>query len=732
MSRAFCVAAVLGGTLIGLLPASAGAQAPQQPLRLAAATDCTRNPNCVPGFRRVYRFDPTSRLVRLKVADAGIQALDDGLAEVAVAFTSNPQVSRPDILTLRDDQHMITPDHVVPIVRSSLLRRYGPALRRRLNATSRLLTTLQLRGLNQQVIDGRLPEAVAGEFVDANALGGTPRRVRRGPRIVIAFQDFAENETLANLYAAALRGDGFRVVVRDSGGLRPAVVNGMRDGKLDLWPGYSGSLLGYLRGTSLRRSLARIGAEPLALAPAEDRNSFAMKRDLARSLGISKLSDLARFFPAVTARATRAGHVAARAADDARQGEQWAVAPGSLLDLPGAWQLSRGAGVTVAVLDSGIRLDHPDLAPNVWTNFREVPGNGVDDDQNGFIDDVHGVDLTTTAARQDLSDGNGHGTHVSGIIAAPQNGQGVVGVAPKAKIMMIRVLDAQLNGNTAAVAAGIRYAAAMGARIINLSLAGDVPDPRIDDAIAAAAAANVLVIVAAGNAGRNIDAQPAYPASIAAPNLVSVAATIPQDGRQIADFSNFGQLTVQVAAPGDSILSTSNTGGYIDESGTSMAAPMVTGVAALMLSANPRLGAADLRALLLQNAARSALPVAAGYVDAQRAVLGAASAVGSGTTQPPRLRVLRATAKGRRTNVQAAVLGSTAAIKRYAVTIDRRRVAQLAARGSPFTVTIRRGGKRVGIVALNAAGRPLTSASAPVTAVGSGKAGTSGGGRIGA
>src|ERR1700754_4046616 len=181
MSRAICVAAVLGGTLIGLLPGSASAQPAPSRLRPPAATDCTRNPNCVPGFRRVYHFDPTSRLVRLKVADAGIQALDDGLAEVAVAFTSNPQVSRPDVLTLRDDRSMITADHVVPIVRKSLLDRYGPALRRRLNAASRLLTTLQLRDLNQQVIDGRLPEAVAGEFVDSNALGGTPRRVRRGP-----------------------------------------------------------------------------------------------------------------------------------------------------------------------------------------------------------------------------------------------------------------------------------------------------------------------------------------------------------------------------------------------------------------------------------------------------------------------------------------------------------------------------------------------------------------------
>jgi glycine betaine/choline ABC-type transport system substrate-binding protein len=122
-------------------------------------------------------------------------------AEVAVAFTSNPQLSRPDIVTLRDDRHMISPDHIVPVVRTSLLERYGPALRRRLDAVSRLLTTLQLRGLNQQVIDGRLPEAVGGEFVDSNALGGVPAHPRPGPRIVVGFQDFAENETLAYMYA---------------------------------------------------------------------------------------------------------------------------------------------------------------------------------------------------------------------------------------------------------------------------------------------------------------------------------------------------------------------------------------------------------------------------------------------------------------------------------------------------------------------------------------------------
>jgi subtilisin family serine protease len=653
-------AVLIAGAVAVALSAPASAQTPR--VRLAAPVDCPRNPNCAPGLRRVYGFDPTSSLVRLKVADAGVQALDDGAAEIAVAFSSNPQLSRPDIVTLRDDRRMVAPDHIVPVVRKALLKRYGAPLRRRLDATSRLLTTLRLRGLNQQVIDGRLPEAVAGDFVDSNALGGNPARRRAGPRIVVGFQDFAENETLAYLYVAALRGAGFRTTVRDTGGLRAQAISAVRRGRVGIYPGYSGSLLGYLGGTSLRRSLARLGAEPLAHAPAQDRNDFAMKADVARALGVSKLSDLRRFWPAVSARRAPR-HPRARAAADERQGEQWAVAPGSLLNLPGAWQLATGAGVTVAVVDSGTRLDHPDLAPNIWTNFGEVPGNGVDDDHNGLVDDVHGADLTTTAAQQDLSDANGHGTHVAGIIAAAADGRGVVGVAPKAKIMTVRVLNAQGAGTTGGLADGIRYAAANGARIVNLSLESDAPDPRVDEAIAAAAAANVLVVAAAGNDGRDLDSQPADPAAIPAPNLVGVAATTPEDGRGIASFSNYGQLTVPLAAPGEAILSTSNTGGYVDESGTSMAAPMVSGVAALMASANPRLTAADLRALLLQNAIRSPLRVSAGYVDALRAVLATSTAVGYDGTQPPQLRILQATAKGRRTQLQAAVLGSTAAIR---------------------------------------------------------------------
>src|SRR3954469_8946948 len=312
---AACVGVLVALVWIG----DARAQTPR--VRFAAPTSCPVNANCIPGFKRVYRVDPSPFYVRLQVADAGLRALDDGRAEVALAFTSNPELSRPDILTLRDDRHMISADHVVPIVRRSSLRRYGRALRRRLNEASALLSTLELRGLNQRVIDGRLPEAVGGEFVDANGLGG-PARTRRGPRIVIGYQAFDENQTLAYLYAEALRGAGFRVRVRAVGGLRPETVKAFRAGRIDLWPGYSGSLLGYLGGSSLARALARLGATPLRRSPAQDRDGFAMKREVARRLGVSKLSDLARYWSAATsARAVTVAHAA-----DARQDEQWAVA----------------------------------------------------------------------------------------------------------------------------------------------------------------------------------------------------------------------------------------------------------------------------------------------------------------------------------------------------------------------------------------------------------------------
>ncbi len=717
-------AAALGVVLVPLFSAQSSAK--QAPLvRFAAPADCVTNPNCVPGLKKVYKLDPGANLVKLANADAGIEALDDGLAEVAVAFSSNPQLSRPDVTTLRDDRRMIGPDRITPIVRSATLSRYGRPLQRRLNAASALLSTLALRGLNQQVIDGRVPEAVGGEFIDANGLGGD-KVTKRGPRIVVGYQDFAENKTLAYLYGAALRGAGYRVVVRSVRGFRPQIVAALRKRRIDVAPGYAGSLREYLGGSSLRSALAKLKAKPLKSARAQDRNVFAIKIAKARELGISKVSDLSRYWTggAQTARA--------HASTESRQDEQWAVGPDSVLDLPQAWTLSQGAGVTVAIVDSGIKIDHPDLAPNIWTNFGEVPGNGVDDDGNGYVDDVHGVDLTTTRPGQDVSDGHGHGTHVAGIVAAAMNGRGVVGAAPRAKLMAVKVLAADGSGTTGAEAEGIRYAAANGARIINVSIQGDDPDPRLDTAVAAARAANVLVVVSAGNSARDIDAQPSYPAAIPSANLIGVAATAPEQGKTLDENSNFGRVTVQIAAPGQAILSTSNSGDYEYKSGTSMASPMVAGVAALMVSVNPRISAEELRGVMLQSAARAALPVGAGYLDALRSAVAATSAVSYGTTQSPELRVLRATKKGSKIQFQAALLGSSTAIASYRVSVDRRKAASLKPRNSPFVVNLKRKGKKVKIDALNAAGQMLATGSRRVSKLRAGKRGVGGGKHVGA
>jgi glycine betaine/choline ABC-type transport system substrate-binding protein len=289
------------------VPGSALAQAPA--VRLAAPGDCLTNPSCGVGLRSVYGLRVDDALVRLAAPDAGVAALDDGLAEIAVAFTSSPSVSRPDVVALRDDRGLLKPDRIVPVLRSAVLRSHPPAarreIRRRLDAASALVTTRVLRSLNQQVDDGRLPEAVGGEFVDANGLGGA-RPPRAGRRIVLGHYDFPESETLAHLYAEALRAGGFRVAVRAIGGTRAEAVRALRAGRIAGWPGYARSLLGFLRGQAerrdritapLRAALRRIGAEPMRLAPGGNRNVFVTKRETAVRLGIGKLSDLARFWP---------------------------------------------------------------------------------------------------------------------------------------------------------------------------------------------------------------------------------------------------------------------------------------------------------------------------------------------------------------------------------------------------------------------------------------------------
>ena len=240
------------------------------------------------------------------------------------------------------------------------------------------------------------------------------------------------------------------------------------------------------------------------------------------------------------------------------------------------------------------------------------------------------------------------------------------------------------------------------------------------------AAANVLIVCSAGNSGRDIDAEPSYPVSFAAPNLIGVAATVPESGKDLGDFSNFGRTTVPLAAPGDQVLSTTNDGGYGTKSGTSMAAPHVAGVAALMAAVAPNLSAAELRAQLLQNASRASVPVGSGYLDALGSVRGVAGASDTTLGQPPRLRVLvaRTAGRGRRaqTVVQFGVSGTVQAIRRYRVRLAGRRPVALAAGRSILTVRLRgRPGRRLTVQALGAGGARLATARARVKQVRPGK-----------
>jgi subtilisin family serine protease len=307
---------------------------------------------------------------------------------------------------------------------------------------------------------------------------------------------------------------------------------------------------------------------------------------------------------------------AAVAAGDPQSADQWPLRGDRPMGVRTAWRQTRGGDVTVAVVDSGLDLGHPDLAPNLWTNPGEIPGNGVDDDGNGFVDDVHGWDFV--AGDGDPQDTNGHGTHVAGIIGARGgNGIGVAGVAWRARLMAVRVLGDDATGLATTVADGIRYAVANGARVVNLSLAGPQYSPDLEAAVADAEAHGVLVVAAAGNEGRDLTSAPSYPASLPEENVLGVAATAPSGG--LASISDRGP-GADLAAPGEDVLSTALGGGDEWRTGTSMAAPHVTGALVLLAAARPDLDWRGLRDALLASARPDGLPVGAGTLDAGAAL----------------------------------------------------------------------------------------------------------------
>lgn len=304
--------------------------------------------------------------------------------------------------------------------------------------------------------------------------------------------------------------------------------------------------------------------------------------------------------------------------DDARFGElhgmhntgQSGGTPGADIRATSAWDLFTGdPSLKVGVLDTGVDHLHPDLAANMWTNPGEIPGNQVDDDDNGYIDDVHGYDFANGDG--DPFDDNGHGTHCAGTLAgAGDNGIGVAGVVWSARIVAIKFLDAAGHGTTAGAVAGLQYAIAVGCRITNNSWGGGGYSQALLDAIRAAEAADQLFIAAAGNSGSDNDAIPHFPSSYDSPAIIAVAATDADDA--LWPFSNHGAASVDLGAPGTAILSCKPGGGYQLRTGTSAAAPHVAGAAALARGRFPNATALQIRQLLLLHA--DPVPALAGQV----------------------------------------------------------------------------------------------------------------------
>jgi subtilisin family serine protease len=379
----------------------------------------------------------------------------------------------------------------------------------------------------------------------------------------------------------------------------------------------------------------------------------------------------------------------ALAAADPLLSDQWALSEPQAIGAQEAWKQSHGDGVVVAILDSGVQLNHPDLAANLWKNPGEVPGNGKDDDGNGYVDDVNGANMFTDNGN--VNDDEGHGTHVAGIVAARAgNGIGGSGLAPAAHIMAVKVLDSNRSGNSSLLASGIRYAVDEGARILNVSINGDGTSSDLTAALHYATEKGATIVASAGNNSRNLDLTPSYPASSTEPSVLSVTATDERGG--IVGFANRGLRSVDLAAPGDTILSTARGSGYETRSGTSMAAPYVTGALALLSAARPDLSEAALRDALMSTAPKRSILsglLGGGGLDvgaAMHALLpgdrwtaaSAPTAAVAAVAKALRLRTGASTRAGRRATLRWSATGADT-VARWQVSLDGRRVAVLDA-----------------------------------------------------
>ncbi len=265
-----------------------------------------------------------------------------------------------------------------------------------------------------------------------------------------------------------------------------------------------------------------------------------------------------------------------------------------------AWAVTTGnREISVAVIDTGVDYTHPELAENIFLNTAEIAGNGIDDDGNGFIDDIHGWNFAGVSTNDPMDD-NEHGTHCSGTIGAKgNNGQKIAGVTWNVRILPLKFLTGGGSGTLADAVKAIQYATKMKVNVMSNSWGGGGFSQAMFDSIKEAKDAGILFIAAAGNDGQNSDNSPHYPAGYQLDNVMAVAASTNLD--TLASFSTYGKRTVHIAAPGHKIYSSVPKGGYDTFSGTSMATPHVSGAAALLWGTNTAMTYAEVKERLLKS-----------------------------------------------------------------------------------------------------------------------------------
>jgi len=324
--------------------------------------------------------------------------------------------------------------------------------------------------------------------------------------------------------------------------------------------------------------------------------------------------------------------------DDTRYDELWGMhntgqtggTADADIDAPEAWEISTGdRDIIVGVIDSGVDHSHPDLAANMWTNPGEIPNDGIDNDNNGYIDDMHGINAINDSG--DPMDDNGHGTHVAGTIGATGNNSlGVVGVNHEVSIIGCKFLSAGGSGSTSDAIQCIDYFvglanAGVNVKLTNNSWGGGGFSQALSDAIQASEDAGMLFVAASGNGGYDNDASPSYPSSYEHDSIIAVANTNHNDG--MSGTSQWGLTSVDLGAPGSAILSTIPGGGYDSYSGTSMASPHVAGAAALVMSVNASLTPQEVKDILLNsgddNAALAGKTVSGKRLNANQALIDA-------------------------------------------------------------------------------------------------------------